>query len=231
MRPTDQLQQWEWIEAYYQDRLPISERLVFEQELANDSEFRQTALQLQTADQALRTLRSESIVRKAVQHELAQKQTQHQLRWKRVAMSGLILIGLGVTYLTFDRVELKTYRDDVKLTQRYREFGNESQDSALIPRQRAFYRDFFDAQAFLANGQPEMAITKLEKLAQVDSLRPYFRQAAQWHLVNAYLLNNQPDNADATLQLLDQSGKLGYSINKIDRWKVSWQIRWQKLAN
>jgi hypothetical protein len=231
MRPTDQLQQWEWIEAYYQDKLPAEERLVFEQELANDAEFRETALRLQTADEALRLLSLENTVRKAIRHELNQSHPLRRLRIGRIVVGGMFLISLGLTYLTFDRVDLQIYRDDVTLTQRYRELGEDSQATTLTPRQRAFYRDFFDAQAFLANGQPEMAITNLEKLARADSLRPYFRQAVQWHLMNAYLLNNQPDNADSTFRLLDQSGEPVYPVNRTDRWKVWWQIRWKKLTH
>ncbi|GAB3914444.1 hypothetical protein GCM10028803_59920 [Larkinella knui] len=231
MRPTDQVQQWEWIEAYYQNKLPAAERLVFEQELARDAEFRETALRLQTADQALRILSLENTVRKTVQHELAHSRPFRRWRLGRVVAAGVVLIGLGLAYLTFDRVDLQIYRDDVTLTQRYRASGDDLQETDLTPRQRAFYRDFFDAQAFLANGQPEMAITNLETLSRADSLRPYFRQAVQWHLLNAYLLNNQPDNADATFQLLAQSGEPVYPVNRTDRWKVWWQIRWQKLAH
>lgn len=230
MRPTDQLQQWEWIEAYYQNRLPIEERLVFEQELATDEEFRQTALQLQAAEQALRSLSLEHTVRKAIRQELAQGKPLRRLRLGQIVAGGLILIGVGLTYLTFDRVDLQAYRDDVTLTQRYRDLGDDGQETALTPQQRTFYRDFFDAQAFLANGQPAMAITNLEKLARADSLRPYFRQAVQWHLLNAYLLNDQPDNADATYRLLGQSGLPVYPVNQTDRWKVWWQIRWKKLT-
>ncbi|RCR66387.1 hypothetical protein [Larkinella punicea] len=230
MRPTDQVQQWEWIEAYYQNKLPAAERLVFEQELARDADFRETALRLQTADEALRILSLEHTVRKTVRHELAHRQPLRRWRLGRVVVSGMVLIGLGLAYLTFDRVDLQSYRDDVTLTQRYRASGDDLQETDLTPRQRAFYRDFFDAQAFLANGQPEMAIPSLETLSRADSLRPYFRQAVQWHLLNAYLLNNQPDNADATFQLLDQSGEPVYPINRTDRWKVWWQIRWKKLA-
>ncbi|WP_080055511.1 hypothetical protein [Spirosoma aerolatum] len=231
MRPTDQLQQWEWIEAYYQNKLSTDERLVFEQELATDAQFRQTALRLQTADRALRDLSLDYTVRKAIRQELAQGRLFRRLRLGRVVAAGLIVIGLGITYLTFDRVDLQTYRDDVMLTQRYRDLDDTGQETVMTPQQRTFYRDFFDAQAFLANGQPDMAITNLESLARVDSLRPYFRQAVQWHLINAYLLNNQPDNAEATLLLLDQAGAPVYPIHLTDRLKVWWQIRWQKLID
>ncbi|MBN8826625.1 MULTISPECIES: hypothetical protein [unclassified Spirosoma] len=231
MRPTDQLQQWEWIEAYYQNKLSTDERLVFEQELATDAQFRQTALRLQTADRALRDLSLDYTVRKAIRQELAQGRLFRRLRLGRVVAAGLVVIGLGITYLTFDRVDLQTYRDDVMLTQRYRDLDDTGQETVMTPQQRTFYRDFFDAQAFLANGQPDMAITNLENLARVDSLRPYFRQAVQWHLINAYLLNNQPDNAEATLLLLDQAGAPVYPIHLTDRLKVWWQIRWQKLID
>ncbi|GAB3919966.1 hypothetical protein [Larkinella terrae] len=231
MRPDDQLKQWEWIEDYYQNKLPISERLIFEQELARDAEFRQTAERLKTADQALRFMSLENTVRKAVRQELTHRPLVRRVGLGRMAVSGVVLIGMWLAYLTFDGVDLQTYRDDVTLTQRYRELGEDVEETALTPRQRSFYRNFFDAQAFLANGQPEMAIANLEKLARADSLRPYFRQAVEWHLLNAYLLNNQPNNADSTLRMINESGELVYRIDRTDRWKVWWQIRWQKLTH
>lgn len=231
MRPTNQLKEWEWIEAYYRHELAPSERLLVEQEMVQDADFRQTVEQLSMADNALRTLGLEQTVRRAIGQELVMGKPQKRWRIGQLAslLVGLLLLGTG--YLTFSRVDLQNYRNDVALTQRYRDLGDDQPKTDLTPEQRTFYRDFFDAQAYMANGQPELSIANLEKLARADSLRPFFRQAIQWHLANAYLLSNQPTNAEATLKLLDQGGELIYPINRVDRWKFWCQIRWQKLLH
>ena len=231
MRPTNQLDEWEWIEAYHRGLLVADERQIFEQELRRDADFRQTSEQLRLALHTLQTLGLEHTVRRAVQRELAA--TKPQRRWRILsAASTLLVFGLlSVGYLSLSRVNLNTYRNDIALTQRYRESIADSNRTDFTNQQRNFYRDFFDAQAYMANGQPKLAIENLEKLARTDSLRPYFRQAVEWHLLNAYLLSNQPDNAGTTLKMIDQAGILVYPINRTDHWKVWWQIRWQKLMN
>lgn len=231
MRPTDKLEEWEWIEAYHQKTLSADERLTFDQELAQTPEFRQLSDQFQTADRALKALSLEHTVQRAVRRELAHGP---QRRWRLAQLTGALLVCglLFIGYLSFSRVDMTDYQNDITLTQRYRDSSPDAgNETALTPSQRTFYRDFFDAQAFLTNGQPELAIKNLEKLARNDSLRPYFRQAVQWHLLNAYLLSKQPDNAETTLRLLDQATTTLYPIDRTDRWKVWWQIRWQKLAD
>ncbi|RYC66876.1 MULTISPECIES: hypothetical protein [Spirosoma] len=233
MRPTNQLEQWEWMEAYHRGTLSADERLIFEQELKRDPDFSRECAQLLAADKALRELALAKTVRNAVRAELAAPPKPIQrLRLGRGRLASVLVacVLLVISYLTFSQVDLESYRQDVTLTQRYRESEDDVAGPDLTPQQRTFYREFFDAQAYLANGQPQLAIGNLEKLARVDSLRPYFKQAVQWHLLNAYLLNRQPDNADATFQLLDQSGQSVYPISTSDRWKVWWQIRWQKLG-
>ena len=227
MRPTNELKEWEWIDAYHRGTLSLDERLTYEQELARDAAFRQTSDQFRAADHALKLLSLEHTVRMTVHRELAQRP---QRRWRLKQLAGaLLVIGLlYVGYLSFSRVDMSAYQNDISLTLRYH---GSNTDTALTPPQQAFYRNFFEAQAFLTNGQPELAIKNLEKLAHNDSLRPYFRQAVQWHLLNAYLLSKQPDNAETTLRLLDQANTALYPIDRTDRWKVWWQIRWQKLAD
>lgn len=229
----DQLEQWEWIDAYYSGALPDRERQRIEEKMATDESFRREANALGAARTALQELALTDLVRQTVRKELTLKQ-QPRYRWQgwRWVAAASLLIVLGISYLTFSRVDLGTYRNDLTLTERYRQLpDNQPEEDALTTAQRAFYRQFFDAQAYLATGQPRPAIDKLEALITVDGIRPYFRDAVAWHLLNAYLLDHQPANAQATYQRLVQQTNSPYSICLTDRWKVWWQIRWQKLGN
>lgn len=229
MQPSDELQQWERIEAYYQGKLSTLEITALEQQFDNDPALRQAAQAYRLGDQALRMKPLEPVVRQAIRQNLRPPKPIKRYRFRRLAGGCVAVVGLVfLGYFTFSRIDLSDYRDDVTLTYRYRDLGNPASPRAdMTPQQRAFYRTFFDAQAYLANGQPRLAIPNLETLARTDSLRPYFRQAVYWHLLNAYLLDVQPDNAAATLKLLDQASPV-YPIDQSDRWKVWWQIHWQQ---
>ena len=234
MRPTDQLKEWEWIEAYHKGTLSAEERLIYEQELARDPDFMNTSEQLRIAEQVLQTWGLEQTVRQAVRQELRNKKIVRTRRWRIARVAGIVLVSSGLlygTYFSFSPVDMDSYHNDIVLVQRYRSPDEETFLTEMTPQQRAFYRNFFDAQAYLANGQPELAIPKLEKLERVEGLRSYFRQAVQWHLVNAYLLCNQPNNAEATYKLLEQVSEPVYPISPADRWKVWCQIRWYKLTH
>lgn len=238
MQPSNELQQWELIEAYCQGKLKPHQQAAFEQRLENDPDLRQITDDFGRGDRAIRMAVLEPVVQKAIQRELRhsapvrvepQRTTPiWRIRLKRVAGVVAVAALCFVSYLSFVQVDLRDYRDDVTLTYRYRDMDNATSPPDFTPQQRAFYRSFFDAQAHLANGQPRLAIPNLEALARNDNLRPYFRQAVYWHLLNAYLLDDQSDNAEATLKLLDQT-TLVYPIDPMDRWKVWCQINLKKL--
>ena len=231
MRPTNQLAQWEWIEAYIDGTLPPGEQPLFDQELRRDDAFRHDTEAMEQAKKALTTLALEQRVRQTVQQESSvARRTGAWLRPRRWAVAMGVVALLGVGYLTFSRVDLAAYRNDLTLTERYRQTPDNQPDEVLTPAQRTFYRQFFDAQAFLANGQPQQAITTLQTLAAVEGIRPYFRDAVYWHLLNAYLLAHQPNNAEATYRVLIQQSASPYPISTTDRWKVWWKIRWQQLS-
>lgn len=224
------LEQWEWIEAYHQGVLSPDEQRRVEQEIAKNDEFRQEAVALGRSHGALHLLALNDLVRRTVRHELTHgRQLRRRVRVGRwlAAVCASILLSAG--YLTFSRVDLANYRNDITLTERYRPASDASPgDDELTAAQRTFYRQFFDAQTYLASGQPRPAIEKLEALAGASGLRPYFQEAIQWHLLNAYLLDKQPDNAQATYERLRRHTSLAYLISPVDRWKVWWQVQWQK---
>ena len=119
------------------------------------------------------------------------------------------------------------YQNDIQLTERYRQQTNRD-SMEWTPRQKQFYRDFFDGQAYLVAGQPALAIPYFERLQKMPDARPYFRQAILWHLINAYLQNKQPDNALAIYERFAEMPYQTYPIRRLDRWKVWWQLKWHQ---
>lgn len=223
----DQIRDWELIEGYYQRTLSAVDQQRMEHRLATEPDFRANAEAWKQADTALRELALRNVVQKTVRQEFRRQQWIGRLR---IGVATLLVGCMAVGWLLFSSVDLGAYQQDVTILKQYRRDSPEKSPS-WTPRQQAFYQDFFDGQSYLADGQPELAIPYFERVLSLPNLRPYFRQAVEWQLVNAYLQTHQPGNADSTYQRLTANGKPIYPIEPVDRWRVQWQIGWQKIVH
>jgi hypothetical protein len=226
MEDEHNLPDWELIERYYGQTLSATDRVRVEERMAADPGFLAEAEAWQEADRTMRELSLSRLVRQTVRQE------SRRLKWRgriRLGASTLTVVCSVACWLLFSAVDISVYQQDLTLLRQMR-IDSVSDQPPLTARQQAFYRDFFDGQTFLADGQPALAIPYFERVLALTDLRPYFRQAVEWQLVNAYLQANQPDNADATYQRLVASGKPIYPLRALDRWRVQWQIGWKKLA-
>jgi tetratricopeptide (TPR) repeat protein len=226
MEDAHNIPDWELIERYYGQTLPQADRMRLEERMAADPAFRAEAEAWQQADRALRELALSRLVRQTVRQE------SHRLKWRkriRLGIGALTTVCVVLCSVLFSTVDIATYQQDLTLLRQMR-LDSAQVPPARTPRQQAFYRDFFEGQAFLADGQPALAIPLFERVLAMPNLRPYFRQSVEWQLVNAYLLAGQPENADATYERLVALGEPIYPIRDLDRWRVRWQIGWRKLV-
>ncbi|GAB4051825.1 tetratricopeptide repeat protein [Spirosoma litoris] len=226
MDNTDELRDWELIEGYYQHTLSTTIKAYVEKRFLTDPEFRANAETWKQADTDLRTLALRNVVRQTIRQE------SHRLHWAKRIRLGVtalaatcVLTGWGL----FSSVDIQTYQQDLTILRQYRT-DSSGNASSWTARQQTFYRDFFEGQSYLADGQPALAIPYFERVLNLKNLRPYFRQAVAWQLVNAYLQTNQPDNADATYHRLMATGELVYPIRNVDHLRIKCQIGWQKLV-
>lgn len=227
MEDEHNLPDWELIERYYEQTLPAAERMRVEERMATDPAFLAEAEAWHEADRALRELAMKRLVQQTVRQEI------RRLKWRgriRLGAGTLTAVCAAACWVLFSAVDIGTYQQDLTLLRKMRD-DSTSAPTSLTPRQQAFYRDFFEGQTFLADGQPALAIPYFQHVLDLPDLRPYFRQAVQWQLVNAYLQADQPDNADATYQRLVASGEPVYPVRDLDRWRVRWQIGWKKLVD
>ncbi|GAB3962777.1 hypothetical protein GCM10028805_64570 [Spirosoma harenae] len=227
MEDEHNLPDWELIERYYAKTLSAAERARVEEQMAADPRFLAEAEAWREADRTLRELALSRLVKQTVQQE------SRRLKWRgriRLGAATLTVVCSAACWVLFSAVDISTYQQDLTLLRQMRP-DSASGQPPLTTRQQVFYRDFFDGQTFLADGQPALAIPYFERTLAIPDLRPYFRQAVEWQLVNAYLQNNQPDNAYATYQRLVASGEPIYPLRTVDRLRVQWQIGWKKLVD
>ncbi len=123
-----------------------------------------------------------------------------------------------VGYFSFAPVKLPGAENDFNAT---RSPGNTVPD-----KQRIAFQRFFDGQAHLAEGLNLLAVQDSEQVLRATDIRPYFREAAQWHLAVAYLKSGQPRRAAHVLNALTDCIDCEYPVSTLDRWKLRWQIQW-----
>lgn len=226
MDSSPELPDWELIEGYYGQTLSAAHQERVEHRLATDPAFRAEAEAWKEADTALRELALFQVVKQTVQQE------SRRLRWQgriRLGATSFVTVCVVIGWFLFSPVDIQSYQQDLTVRRSSRT-DSTAQQTLFSERQKAFYRDFFEGQTYLADGQPDLAIPYFERVLDLPNLRPYFRQAVEWQLVNAYLQAHQPDNAYTTYQRLMASDELIYPVQTLDRWRVQWQMGWQKLV-
>lgn len=220
-RPTDKQEEHYWIERYLQNQMNADERMHIEQEMQADSMLKQEV------DLLKRTyhIMDEAFLEQHTITTLKRLQTQTRLRTRRIRLMKRSLLGVTalaamfVLYLSVTPVSFPDSENDINVTRSL------SDDSTAI-KQKQVFEQFFEGQTHLAEGQYALAVKNFEQVVNVTTIRPYFREAAQWHLAVAYLKSGQPAKAERIYEQFVHCIDCEYHINQIDRWKFWWQIKW-----
>lgn len=220
-RPTDKLDEHDWIERYLNNQMPDNERASVDAEMKADPAFRDEVTSLKRTHEIMQEafLQQRVISRvKQLQHQ-AKYQT-HRVRLLRRSMAGVAIVCLlSITYLSVTPVSFPDSENDFTVTRSL------SDDSVVVAQKRIFGQ-FFDGQMHLADGQYALAVKSFEQIVYVADIRPYFREAVQWHLAVAYLKSGQPDKADRIYDQYAHCIDCEYRIGLVNRWKLWWQIKW-----
>ena len=218
----DPVDRWEQLEDYAAGRMEqeqgrlLAERMKTDSQLAEEFESvrrAQTLLNHAFAEQqmrdTLRQIRAEQRSAPAVWH--------NPLGWNRtavwIAAASLLLIG----YLSFSPVSLPNAGYDVRALRRI-------DTTQLPPQQRVAFANFFEGQARMVEGDYVQAAHHFEEVLTVDDLRPYFREAAEWHLTVSYLRSRQTNRANLLYKRLRQCEACTYDIGWLERRKLEWQL-------
>lgn len=222
-RPTEKIEEQEWIERYLRNQMTAPERIHFEDELQKDANLMIDMEQQKDAYAIMQRAFLEMQVVKTVK----QLQVRQRRRTKIIAISRY-LTGLAAaciilfTYFSLSPAQFPTSENDFTVVR-----GTDT--TTMSPQQKVVFEQFFEGQAHIAEGQYLLAVHNFETVLQSEDIRPYFREAAQWHLIVSYLKSGDVARADHLYQRFVQCADCEYEVGFINRLKIRCQIWWARL--
>ncbi|GAB3991965.1 hypothetical protein GCM10028807_23740 [Spirosoma daeguense] len=221
MNPDDELEEQEWIDRYIANQLSETERQQFEEKLQEDSSL---VMKVESTRQLMRMIRTANAEKRA--QETLRKLYQQQpavskrlpvvYRWMMGAAAACIIMLL---YLANTKAELPIIEDDLLVVKNAD--STTSHDSST-------YHLLMAGQKALQSGNYLQAANKLEMVLKTKDMRSYFREAAEWSLLAAYLYSNQPRRAEIVYHRLRQIDNPEYEIGMLERCKIYIQIQVRK---
>lgn len=228
MNIQDDYQRLETIEQYFNGSLSADEMAKFENALNNDNVFSKEVSDYQKLTNMIKEITIEQNIL-ATLDKLEQEESIIPLRKKNSLvnffpyLSGLIAACLiFVLYASLSVVQLPGSENDLTIVR-------DVDVSILSPVEKKVFDNFYAGQSYLTEGQFQKAVQSFQVVLKNNNLRPYFKEATQWHLVLAYLRSGQIQEANDLYDELSSCKDCVYPIGKIDKAKLWWQIFWAKI--
>lgn len=222
MRPQDRIEEQEWIDKYLDDKLSPPERFEFENELKNDKLFKDSFDKMK----ALRNTINDYFIEQAMRDQIQlikdrkiSKRKIFKLLPLRISITGFAALIIFALYLIFSPIVLPDSDNDFTITR-----GLKTTKNDKIKKTSFDY--FFEAQSKFYEGQYLLSSQIFEKVLKDEELRPYFKEATEWHLLLAYIKSNQNYKARELYKNLSNCiVPCNYELSTLNRWKIWWQIR------
>lgn len=222
-RPSNKIDEQEWIEQYLFGKMTKEEASFFENELQKDEKL---AADMEDVRQINHRIQEAFLEKNALQ-TIKVLQKKDRAKTKIVAVMKYVSYVAAacvafVFYLSFAPSQFPDSENDFTVVRK-------ENATSMTVQQRYIFDQFFEGQAHIAEGQYLLAIQNLEEVVRFNDLRPYFREAAQWHLAIAYLKSGNVARAEQLYNQFENCLECEYSVDYIDQWKVWWQIQRAKL--
>ena len=216
----------ELIDRYLDGACNEDELHLFEQRYEDDPVFAEKADAMRSIRDAMNYMHDEDRVRTLLSKIKKEKNRKAQFsrRFLRITGAAFATAASFVLFLADSPIRIPAKTQEIRVV---RNLQNAYQNDSLEIEKKKVFGLFFEAQSYLAEGELQPAILRLEELTEIKELRPYFREAVQWHLVVAHLKNGNPERAQLFYNQLNQPEE--YPIPLIDRWKVWWQLHRMQL--
>lgn len=211
----------ELIDRYFDGVCSREELRAFGQRCEADSSFAEKVNAMRTIRKGVDRLHDEDRVRKRI-GEAVREEERRKVRIRSLvgtAGGAFAAAAVFILFLAYSPLRIPVQPQEIRAVRNLEKTG--LTDSLEAGKKKAFGL-FFEAQSYLAEGELQPAILKLEELAEMDEMRPYFKEAVQWHLVMAHLKNGNVERAASLYEKVKTPEE--YSIPLIDRWKVWWQL-------
>ncbi|MGV3603018.1 MAG: hypothetical protein ACO1N1_17510 [Dyadobacter fermentans] len=221
MIPADDPGRWEWIENYIDGKLTLPERQEMEAELATNPAFREEVEYVKRAWKLVRDARTGIVVRETLVSLRREKRTMplSRPRWRVLIPGGVVAASvMFLVFLMISPVRLPKSEYDSSVLR--------SLDPIeLDGTERKVYEAFFGGQARLAEGKYSQAVALFKGVTAARGLRPYFTEAAEWHLCVALFHAGRYNEAGKLLEKVNSREKPAYGVQRWERWKMWVQIQ------
>ncbi|MCP9767096.1 hypothetical protein EGI22_04185 [Lacihabitans sp. LS3-19] len=217
-------EEFEWIENFLLDRLSLEERSKVLEKIKIDPDFKTSVENYSKTHIFIKDMKLEEILKNKLVELQNKDRSQFVLkrRLKYFVSVASIAAIIFIVFLSGTEVVFPDTENDFNITR-----GIDT--SAYTIEQKYAFSTFFDGQAHLAEGQYLLASQDFEKSLLVTNTRPYFREAAQWHLAVAYLKSEQVQKAEKIYTQLSDCDDCEYPVSKISKWKLWVKIQLKKL--
>lgn len=230
MKQAEDHEEFDTIEAYLLNRLDKKTMADVEYRIKNDSEFAKKVKEIQHTQLFIKEAFLEQSALETIKalqqrdRDKFKKETQPRRKtvyWKKVVSFAAAASIIIISYLSLTPVEFPDTENDFHITR--------GLDTTNFTReQRIAFSQFFDGQAHFAEGEYLLAVRDFENAATVKNVRPYFREATQWHLALAYTKSGQALKAERIYKQFSECVDCEYPISPVNRWKLWWRIQWAK---
>ncbi len=220
----------ERIERYLSGACSREEKHAIQEQMVTDKTFAEKVRLTEIAYQAVDTGSYEKRILDVVADvRRAEKRRNLRQQWWLYGGTALVAAGLSfIVFLAYAPLQLPSQAQEVRAVRNInRVYEKDSSDAFALEKKKAFVL-YFEAQAYLAEGNLQPAILKLEELTQIEGMRPYFQEAVLWHLTVAYMQNGNVGRAGEVYSSIGPTQE--YTIKTLDRWKVWWQLQRRKLV-
>lgn len=223
-RPDSKMEEHEWIERYALGRMSAEENLHFENEVKKDVQLAQELKELKGAYQLIKeAFLEESAISTIKRLQATDKKISKIVPLYQYLSVAAAMAILFISYLSLSMPEFPDSENDFTVVR-------STNATTMPPDQRIIFDQFFEGQAHIVEGQYVMAVRNFEKVLESDNLRPYFREAAQWHLIVAYLKSGDLARAQQLYKRFEDCVECEYQVSPVNRWKIWWQIQWKNIV-
>ena len=224
----DPMERWEQLEDYLMGRMEESQSRQLEERMKTDKQLTDDLNSVRRAQSMLNDAFVEQQMRDTLQQFRAKQYTQpavwyNRLSWNRVAVWTAAACLLLLGYLSLSPIALPDAGYDIRALR-----GIDT--TQLPPHQRAAFANFFEGQVRMVEGDYVLAAHHFKNVLLVDDLRPYFREAAEWHLAVSYLRSRQINRASQLYNRLKNCEQCTYKVGWLERRKMEWQLLIADLA-
>ena len=221
-RPQNPEEITDWIDRYISGEMEDQERMHFEAAILEDYDLAAQLEEQVCARNLLEKVFQEERLRGQIR--AFQRQEKREVLFRTIVKytaAACLIVMTGLSFLVTSMPVFPDSENDFTVIR-----GED--ESIMRPDRKVVFDRFFAGQAHIAEGQYASAVKDFEQVLEEQDLRSYFREAAEWHLVVAYLKSGSLSKANDLYKQFNNCTDCEYEVSRLNRWKIWLQIQYSR---